>query len=470
MNTNIKVIFVALIMNYPITSIDILLILLYFPMLLIIGKLYSNKLRYKYMQDYFMKGLALKLLCGLGFGLVFVYYYGGGDTTMYFQGASYAYKQVVNGPHGFDVFFNSDLMPHGSKKAATTFTQQFAGAVNLLSFNSFWSCTLLFSALSFIGLWLLFQSFVRQFPKLHKQLAIATLFVPGVVFWSSGIMKDSICMLFVGVIVYSIQNIFLYNQNKIKSIILLLIGFHVLITLKAYIALALIVAIAVYAILALKSRIKNTAVKVLVVPVFAIIIMGSAILSMRKIGESLQRYSLENIVETAQVYQGYHSRTSIAGRGSSRRTGSAYSLGEINFNSPLNLASKFPLAINVTFFRPYIWEVRNPVMMLSAIESMAILYFMIMVIRRAGIGNFFKIIVTNKEVLFCLTFALIFGFAVGFTTYNFGSLVRYKTPCIPFFLVGLVLINSFSQKDRDAALKKLPKRFQLPYTIPEQPA
>lgn len=442
--------------NY-ITGFDLILIFLYGPFILMFGLVYSRRrFKEKFLQRYFITGLALKLICGLGFGWVYVYYYGGGDTQLYFRGASVIYKELISGNSGIDIFFNDQLMPAASQ--TTLFTQRFAGLFNIPALNSYWACTLFFSTLSFAGQWLLFISFFRQFPKLHKPLAIAILFIPGVIFWSSGIMKDSISMLFIGVVVYAIQNIFIYNSKKIISALLAITGFYVLVNVKTYIALALLVSISLYAILVLKDRIKFTTAKVLVLPIASVLIIAAAILTMNKIGESLQRYSFENIIETAQVYQGYQYRTSISGRGSEVRTGSSYSLGEINYNSPFSIISKFLPAVNVTFFRPYIWEVKNPVMLLSALESTAILIFTLLVFFRTGFRNFFVLIISKKEILFCFSFALIFGFAVGFTTYNFGSLVRYKSPCIPFFLIALVLINQYAQEKKKARQKK----FKIP--------
>ncbi len=449
-------------MKYQITGLDLILIVIYFSLILAFGYAYSKKLPIA-IKGHFIKGLTLKLICGLGFGWVFVYYYGGGDTTNYYDGATYIYNYVINRGQGFEIFFDDKLLvTAGETKEATQFTQRFAGFVNLFSMNSFWSCTLLFSLLSFIGVWLIFLTFYGQFPHLNKQLALAILFIPGVAFWSAGIMKDSICMLFVGVIVYYIQNIFLYNRKKIFSAIMVITGFYVIIILKAYIALALLVALGVYVLSTVKSKIKSPAVRALMMPLLAVLIVGITLLSMRKIGESLERYSLENIVETAQVYQSYHFRTSIAGRGSENRTGSAYTLGEINFNSPINILSKVPLAINVTFFRPYIWEVRNPVMLLSALESTFILLFTLSILWRTGIRKFFSNIIRSREVVFCLTFALIFGFAVGFTTYNFGALVRYKAPCIPFFMASLVILNSLTQKNKPQVKKRTSMRWEVP--------
>lgn len=436
-------------MNNHIGPIDALLIGIYFLVILLIGHLFSRRIKPE-IRGYFMKGLTLKLLCGLCFAWVYVYYYGGGDTQMYFRGASSFYKSFISGNVGFNGLSDPDLLLGGSP--SSIFTKQVTSIINLFAFNSFWSCTLIFSALSMLGLWLLFISFYRLFPRLHKQLAIVTLFIPGVVFWSSGIMKDSLCLLFTGVIVWTIQNIFLFNKKKIISLTLLLFSFYIIINLKAYIALALLVSLALYALLTLRSKIKSFFFRIMLLPFAAVMIFGIAFLSMNQIGESLQRYSLENLAETAQTYQDYHSRISVAGRGSENRTGSAYSLGDIDFSSPVNIASKFPVALNVTFFRPYLWEVTNPVMLLSALESLLIMLYTLKVIFKTGIFRFFRHLVSDKEILFCITFALIFGFAVGFTTYNFGALVRYKAPCVPFYLIALVLINALPKKKKETEL------------------
>jgi hypothetical protein len=45
-------------------------------------------------------------------------------------------------------------------------------------------------------------------------------------------------------------------------------------------------------------------------------------------------------------------------------------------------------------------------------------------------------------------FAIIFSFAVGITTHNFGTLVRYKIPMYPFFVSGLFILLSYSKKER----------------------
>jgi hypothetical protein len=50
---------------------------------------------------------------------------------------------------------------------------------------------------------------------------------------------------------------------------------------------------------------------------------------------------------------------------------------------------------------------------------------------------------------------LFFAFAVGLSTSNFGSLVRYKIPAIPFFVASLMITNFYYLEKRRAAAKEI---------------
>jgi hypothetical protein len=42
--------------------------------------------------------------------------------------------------------------------------------------------------------------------------------------------------------------------------------------------------------------------------------------------------------------------------------------------------------------------------------------------------------------MYSFLFSIVFALFVGASTLNFGSLVRYKIPCTPFYLISLFLI------------------------------
>ena len=124
--------------------------------------------------------------------------------------------------------------------------------------------------------------------------------------------------------------------------------------------------------------------------------------------------------------------------------GSGYSLGSMEF-TPEEFPKLFVRAVNVSLFRPYLWEARKLIIIPSAIESLLTLLLTIYVIFKARL-SIIRIILTNENVQLCLMFSIAFAFAVGLASYNFGALARYKTPLLPFYFTALVIIWYESKK------------------------
>jgi len=119
-------------------------------------------------------------------------------------------------------------------------------------------------------------------------------------------------------------------------------------------------------------------------------------------------------------------------------------LGELD-GSTESMLKIAPQAINVTLFRPYLWEIANPLMVLSAIESFVFSILFLKLIFRPGIWPSLKIILNIPVVTFCFTFTIILALAVGLNSYNFGTLVRYKIQLLPFYLGGITLVNNYAR-------------------------
>jgi hypothetical protein len=124
---------------------------------------------------------------------------------------------------------------------------------------------------------------------------------------------------------------------------------------------------------------------------------------------------------------------------------SSFSLGVEYDGSLGSLAKIAPAAINATLFRPYIWESKKISTLLSSLESLSLMIFFLFVLKTAGPVRFVKTIFKDPMILFCLLFSVLFAFFIGATTLNFGTLVRYKIPCMPFFVIALVLIHEYNR-------------------------
>jgi hypothetical protein len=144
--------------------------------------------------------------------------------------------------------------------------------------------------------------------------------------------------------------------------------------------------------------------------------------------------SLDSIIRKAIITYEDHTRAVEYGE-------NFYTLGSFD-GTPLNFFSKAPAAIMAGLFRPFLWDVRNPVMLLAALENTAFIILVFVILWRTGLVKVWKIAFDEPLVIFSLSFAIAFAFAVGIATANFGALVRLKIPLLPFLSVGLfTLVN-----------------------------
>jgi len=59
---------------------------------------------------------------------------------------------------------------------------------------------------------------------------------------------------------------------------------------------------------------------------------------------------------------------------------------------------------------------------------------------KKGVKLFFTTAFSDPRTLMCFVFAFVFAVAVGISSANFGALSRYKIPCMPFYLIMVILI------------------------------
>lgn len=427
--------------------------------LIIIGVAYAfkNKVE-KDLQKYFMHGIYLKILGCVFISLVYVYYYGTGDSIYYFRRASFiteifysntsvGLKLLFNNPHIFDYETSSFFEGLRAFDMSSFLVVRFAAFFNLFSFDSFLGVGLIFTALSYIGIWKMYVVFAELFPKYKKELAIGFIYMPSVFFWGSGILKDCLTFGFLGLLIYSSYNIFIKRKKYITSVPILMISFYIIGIVKSYILMALLPALAVWVFLIYRSKIKSAALKGFVTPFLLVVAAIVGFFMLQTLASTFQKFSIDNFQERAEDMQRWHTyRVEVLKGGD----GSSYSLGSIDF-STTGILKKVPAAINVTLFRPYFWEARNPLVFLSAIESFVLFYFSILslfyFLSNIKKGSVF--LEKNPSVIFMLIFSLIFAFAVGFTSYNFGALSRYRIPMIPFYFGAVYVMYKSLKKAKE---------------------
>jgi hypothetical protein len=118
------------------------------------------------------------------------------------------------------------------------------------------------------------------------------------------------------------------------------------------------------------------------------------------------------------------------------------------------MAKLAPQAIATSLFRPFLWEAHNPIMLLSALEAVFFLLFTLRIFWRTGTIATLRLISSTPVLLMSFVFSLIFAASVGITSANFGTLVRYKIPLIPFYLSALYILQSIANEKRYTPTRK----------------
>lgn len=399
---------------------------------------------------YFIPALTVKIVGALALGFIYQFYYDGGDTFNYHtHGSRHVWEAFMDSPlKGLKLLLGNDNVVGVYKYSSriiffhddqSYFLIRFSALLDLLTFSSYSATAVLFAVFSFIGMWLLFLTFYKQYTHLHFELAVASFFMPSVLFWGSGILKDTVTIACLGIATFCFHKLFFEKKLQLQNILILLVSLYVIFSIKKFILQAYLPAVITWVVAGNFKRINSIVVKSALIPIVAFLILIAAYFSAVKVGEGDERYSIDKIAMTAKV-TAYDIRYWTG-----RDAGSGYSLGELDgtFGSMIRLA---PQAINVSLFRPYLWEVNNPLMLLSALESFSLLVLTLYVIIKKRF-LFIKAL-GNAEVIFCLIFSISFAFAVGVSTFNFGTLVRYKIPLLPFYLVALILMWDYPKRDR----------------------
>jgi hypothetical protein len=276
----------------------------------------------------------------------------------------------------------------------------------------------------------LYKFFLYYFPNYKREIALSTLFLPSLCFWSSGLLKDPLCFGSVGFLVYGLFNIFIRRKKIIPSLFWVIISVILLFDIKVYILLALLPGVILWLFSEVNKAVENKTLR----RILAIITFGAGaglafvLIKYVSSDESVQMYRLDTFVETSQYNRDLY-------KGFSKTEQGAYFT--IETQNPVLIVVYGMIA---TLFRPFPWEVSSVIVLLSVIESSFFLYITVMLMYKRGFFNFFRNAFKHPVFIMCLVFSLIFAAAVGSTATNFGSISRYKIPCLPFYLIMILVM------------------------------
>lgn len=437
---------------------DIFLSVVYFSAVVFIGYLIKAKFEKENPEyKFFILGLIFKIIGVFAFCLIYVYYYEGGDTTNYFFGA----KAIANllfqdYEKGIPILFNVDSYlnsfssfnlstgypPHYMWKDDKTFIiSRLCVPFYIIGFGSF-PITSIFTALfSYIGIWRIFRLFNILYPGNSKVFAYLILFLPTLIFWGGGIMKDSFVLGSTCWVTYNFYKILIVRKQIFWNTIFFMINIFLIINIKPYILISLLPGMLLWLNNAYLKNINSTIVKLFIFPILLVFVVFIGYQSFSNLSSLMGVYGdVDSAIQQAQVIQEDLLREDQYG-------GNNYKIGDFD-GSVTSLFSVAPLAVFTAIYRPLFWEIGSPTMIFSVFENTFLLIFTIFFFLRVSPLYLLKILIKDPFLLYCFIFSIFFAFGVGVAGTNFGALVRYKIPLIPFYFPLIFIIFKSSRKSK----------------------
>ena len=429
-----------------------ILIGLFVSLLVILVCLCYASLRYnRRLRNYFLLSVFIRIL------FVFLFSYLtitklGGDSIMYYHGG----RQIAHSPLPVFIDFLTSIDYKGWSNihweqfdgvtsaympAASNFLVSKTAAVILLAlYDSYIATSVVFSFLGFIGFWKLFRIALNYFPSFHKSLALGILFFPSSIYWTSGIGKDALAIFGLGIFIEEALKVLRIKKLSIKSLLLIIFSGSLVLIIKSYIILFFVIAILYFGFYGFIRSIKNKNLLLVIYPFVLSLVLGLGLFVLKFITNSSfgKKYDPDVLLKgMADHKTSFELITS----------GSNFNLGDFD-PSFLGLLKLFPKAINASLFRPYLWEAKNPVMLFIGFENLVVLSLFVILMCKIRFKNLFIILRSNDYLIFCFFVTIFFAGLIGISTSNFGSLSRYRLPCIPFFLTLLAVTYNWKRHSK----------------------
>ncbi|MGQ9864554.1 MAG: hypothetical protein ACUVRD_08790 [Bacteroidia bacterium] len=410
----------------------------------------------------------------IGVVIAYQYYYLGGDTINYFRDAKVTFELLLYEPWDTLRLLRDTL----SGETPTQALEKYPGLMHLiytasyavdmygfgfwiyggdsaaffvviltipfvfLGMGSFYATTTLVAFVAFLASLRLYRTFSYHFPESKKILLGALGFLPSYASWASAIFKETYAIIGMSFFLYTLMY---PGRKSFLSYLLLPAWGYVIYQIKPYILLSFLPFLLLWLSGVWQQKIPHALARVLLVPLITVVSAFLAYSAVVSLGEGHARYDIDKIWATAHLVQSDLQRDAYY----QATTGSRYDIGEWEptFQGAM---SKFPIATFTGLFRPLLWEVRNPLMLPSAVEGTLILLVFLRIIWNVGIWGMLRTLWGHPVLRFMVLFGITFVFMAGLSSGNFGNLTRYRLPGYIILVAAILVIGQRAQNQAKA--------------------
>lgn len=382
-----------------------------------------------FLKIFFWPALIFKFSAGLLVGWLYQYYLSGGDTFVYQQQADILTAYAKQEPRNYLHFILTGEYPSEylyvimkfRGYSNSFFMVLLLHFLNFLTQNSYYLNCLYFSLFSFWSCWQLTKTLAQIFPVTQMAAVLAFLFFPTCVFWSSGVLKESILLGSCALLLAGVLQFIYQPQYKLRAIITILVAAYFCFKIRFYFAVAYFPLLASFALLQLLGRKKHfPESKKLLFYGGALVVLGiiasflhEAITPAYFFKEMIKSYQMSRVITTQEAFIDLPNL-------------------QPTYQSLVYYA---PKAISSAVFRPFIGEINTPQYVLAGLENLLVALITVaalLTVRKS------KPVVPPTLVLSLIIYSLVVAALIGYSTANLGSVSRYKVAFMPFLLYVLL--------------------------------
>lgn len=292
--------------------------------------------------------------------------------------------------------------------------------IRVFSFGIYSVHILVWCLMSLLGLSMLYRTFYRYLNEHPYLLAFSVFLLPSVLCWGSGVLKEGIVLLLMGMFISAVFRWVLveFRWKYLFLIFLSIVGFYLL---KVYILIALVPGTLALIISKYASfqRVRFIAVSTL----FLVVLIGASI---QYIIPSINFLEVISMKQQAILRLAYYTDS-----------GSAIKVNPLDPNL-FSFLRNWPEALFNAAFRPSIIDAKNMLQWFAAFENAFILLCTLLFI---GLYRPQPDPAKRAVAWFCLSFVLVLFSIMGLSTPILGTLVRFRMPALPFLFIAFLLLS-----------------------------
>ncbi len=421
-----------------ITGIDVLILLFYaIVVYLLLKKIVFKNLGFIYYKIFFLF-YWVKVFAILLYVFLVVYYWKLADSVNVFSETKNLITLIERNLSNITLLFlpvenyNSIIkldttlvtLPGGAGLESNFFLTRVCTLLSPLALGKYLLLNFWFSVFSVVAQFKLYLVLVKIYPEIKKQLTICLLFLPMVVFYGSPIYKETLCFSFLAFAIVAMYH-FANKVKRVFNFFVVIVCLLLILLVKSYIFYSLVISVSLVLIFKFLSGLFRSSFIGMVAVILIIFSLSVFIASNSSL---LEPYAL-SIIDMSNLNQQFYNPDGET---------SSFDFGEIE-TSLSGLLLKIPVGLYTCYFRPHIWEINKPILLLSALESLTCFLLLCYAIIKKG-KNFLSVLRFNILTPTLFFFVIILGIIIGITTFNFGTLVRYKVPSTPFLWIFIFLL------------------------------